>query len=371
MEMDEIMTPALVADLDAVEFNLRTMAEFFEGKPAKLRPHFKNHRVLQLADRQLAAGAAGLTCATLREAEILAGHGVEDILIANELVGEEKARKLAELASLPSVKSIKVAIDSRKGASDLARAARNKTGSQGKLAALIDIDIGLGRCGVAPGGPALELARHAAEEGLAIEGVMGYDGHLQAQPPSAERDEVVRRGSQALVDSAGLIRAAGILAPGALAPMVAPIVAPIVSTGGTGTYYVSGAYPGVTEIQAGSYLLMDTQYVTRGSVFHPSLTVLATVVSTRGSSHAVIDCGVKSISGERGLSEVKGLAGVKLKALHAEHGILEVAPDAGVRLSVGQKIELWVHYSDATVNLHSTLFGVRNGRVEEAYHIEH
>jgi D-serine deaminase-like pyridoxal phosphate-dependent protein len=187
---------------------------------------------------------------------------------------------------------------------------------------------------------------------------MGYDGQFQVMPPSPTRDELVRKGSKALVDSASLIEVAGI-----------PV--PIVSTGGTGTHAVSGEYPGITEIQAGSYLLMDTNYVERGSTFRRSLTVLATVISTRHPNHAVIDCGLKAISGERGLSTLKDMPAVSLKELHAEHGLLELQNDSQVPLEVGQKIELWVRYSDATVNLHTSLYGVRHGKVEEVFRIEH
>jgi 3-hydroxy-D-aspartate aldolase len=116
---------------------------------------------------------------------------------------------------------------------------------------------------------------------------------------------------------------------------------------------------------------MDTQYIERGATFQRSLTILASVISTRGSNHAVIDCGLKELSAERGLSTVKGLPGVTLKALHAEHGLLELDASLALPLEVGQKIELWVHYSDATVNLHSSLYGVRHGKVEEVFPIVH
>jgi D-serine deaminase-like pyridoxal phosphate-dependent protein len=202
------------------------------------------------------------------------------------------------------------------------------------------------------------MAKCAVAKGLRLRGIMGYDGHFQVMAPSPARDEQVRNGSQSLVDSAALIEGAGI-----------PVS--IVSTGGTGTHAVSGEYPGITEIQAGSYLLMDTIYVNRGASFRRSLTVLATVISTRGSGHVVIDCGVKAISGERGLPTVKDIPGVSLKALHAEHALLELDPGSQASLEVGQKIELWVLYSDATVNLHSALYGVRHGKVEEVFRIEH
>ena len=145
----------------------------------------------------------------------------------------------------------------------------------------------------------------------------------------------------------------------------------VVSTGGTGTYSVAGQYPGVTEIQAGSYLLMDNLYYARRAPFQRSLTVLASVVSKRGSNHAVIDCGVKELSAERGLSTLKDLPGITLATLHAEHGLLELDANASRPLAIGQRIELWVHYSDATVNLHSSLYGVRHGQIEEVFEIVH
>ena len=303
MNVEQIATPALLVDLDAMEFSLQKMAGFFADKPCKLRPHFKNHKVPLLAWKQLRAGAIGITCATLREAEILVHHGVDNILIANEIAGDTKAERLAELSRIASVI---VAIDNPSCIRDLARAQRN---CKSQIEVVVDIDIGLGRCGVAPGESALHLAMCAVAEGLKFRGIMGYDGHFQVMPPSPGRDELVCNGSKQLVDSAALIGSTGI-----------PVS--IVSTGGTGTHAVSGEYPGITEIQAGSYLLMDTIYVNRGASFRRSLTVLATVISTRGPGHAVIDCGVKAISGERGLSSVKDMPGISLTALHAEHGLL-------------------------------------------------
>jgi len=352
LNVRQIKTPALLVDLDAMESNLQRMAAFFVDKRAKLRPHFKNHKVPLLAWRQLRAGAIGITCATLREAEILVQHGVDNILIANEIVGEANAERLAQLSKYASVI---VAVDNCRSISDLVRAQRN---CKAEIEVLVDIDIGLGRCGVPPGDAALQLAKCAVAEGLKFRGLMGYDGHFQAMPPSPSRDELVCRGSQSLVDSAALIENAGI-----------PVS--IVSTGGTGTYAVSGGYAGITEIQAGSYLLMDTIYIDRGTSFRRSLTILTTVISVRGSGHAVVDCGLKAISSERGLPTVKDMPGVRVTALHAEHGLLEIQTDSATALEIGQRIELWVHYSDATVNLHSSLHGVRNGQVEEVFRIEH
>jgi D-serine deaminase-like pyridoxal phosphate-dependent protein len=352
MTIDELTTPALLVDLDAMESNLHAMAGYFANKPAKLRPHFKNHKSPMLAWKQIRAGAIGMTCATLREAEILVQHGVDNILIANEIAGETKSIALAELSRLAIVIA---AVDSVAAVRDLARAQRNR-GSQIKT--VIDVNIGLNRCGVPPGEEVLELAWSALDQGLEVCGIMGYDGHHQVLPPSEERDEQVRMGAECLVHSAELLRANRI-----------PV--DILSTGGTGTYNVAGVYPGVTEIQAGSYLLMDTLYQERGSKFRRSLSVLTTVLHSSAYGHAVVDCGLKAISSERGLPDVKDADEIELKALHAEHGLLHWNSGASNTLAVGQKLQLNVRYSDATLNLHSRLFGVRNGTIEEVFHIEH
>jgi len=351
MRIDEIDTPALLVDLDAMESNLNRMAAFFRERPAKLRPHFKNHKVPLLARRQLEAGAIGMTCATLREAEILVNNGVNSILIANEIAGENKIRQFADLSRQADVM---VAVDDERAVTEIACIARRR-GTP--LSVLIDINVGLNRCGVQPGEPARRLAQAVVAKGLRLRGLMGYEGHLQVFPQSEERDERIRVVAKSLVMSKTLIEHDG-----------TPVE--IVSTGGSGTYVVGGVFPGVTEIQAGSYLLMDTLYANRGSAFTRSLTVLATVISRPEPHRAVIDCGLKELSAERGLSVVKGTDGAELRALHAEHGLIEFQnPDA--RLELGQRIEVWVHYSDATVNLHQRMYGVRNGEVETIFQIEH
>lgn len=351
MHVHEIRTPALLVDLDAMESNLGRMAAFFRDKPARLRPHFKNHKVPLLAWKQLEAGAIGITCATLREAEILVRHGVRGILVANEISSEDKIHWFADLSRHADVI---VAVDDERVVAEMGCIARRLRAA---LSVVVDINVGLNRCGVQPGEPACRLARAAVENKLRLRGVMGYEGHLQAEPPGEERDRQVQAVGKMLVDSKELIESAG-------------IPAGIVSTGGTGTHAVAGVYPGVTEIQAGSYLLMDTMYVKRGSDFQRSLTVLTTVISHPEPGRAVVDCGMKALSAERGLSTVKDIEGVEVQALHAEHGLLAIR-NSTAGIEAGRKIELWVHYSDATVNLHNRMYGVRNGEVEEILTIEH
>jgi D-serine deaminase-like pyridoxal phosphate-dependent protein len=276
---------------------------------------------------------------------------MQSILIASEIAGESKVRQFADLSRHAD---LIVGVDSESVISEMARIGRDQKHS---LSILVDINVGLNRCGVLPGEPALRLAKLAVEKGVRFRGLMGYEGHLQALQPSRERDRLVRGVDKSLVDTRRLIEGEG-------------IAVEIVSTAGTGTYEIAGDFEGITEIQAGSYLLMDNMYLLRGSTYLRSLTLLATVISRPQRDRAVLDCGVKQLSGERGLSTVKGLEGVEVKALHAEHCLLEVTRP-NVRLEVGEKIELWVHYSDATVNLHNRMFGVRKGEVEEVFVIEH
>ncbi len=352
MKVQEIDTPALLVDLDAMEANLKKMAEYFAGRRSKARPHFKNHKAPALARKQMSSGAIGITCATLREAEILVEHEIPRVLIANEIADQAKLDRLAELSRRASVM---MAVDNDCMFPEMARVQRNRNM---QFEVVVDINIGLDRCGVPPGEAAVELAKSAARQGFKVRGIMGYDGHLQSQAPSEERDEQVRRGCRVLADSAALMEGSGI-----------PVE--VVSTGGTGTYSISGDCAGITDVQVGSYLLMDTRYMNLGAPFSRALTVLGTVVSKRDAAHAILDCGVKAISGERGLPELKGVEGAKLVALHAEHALIDILPDSLSGIEVGKKFEVWVQYSDATVNLHSRMYGVRNGEVEEVIKIQH
>lgn len=346
----DIETPALLVDLDAMEQNLQTMALFFRGRSSKLRPHFKNHRVVDLARRQIEHGASGITCARLWQAETLVHAGIGDILIANELAGDAPLRRFVELsAEAPVV----VAVDNAAVIKEIARLARDRRVT---TSVVVDIDLGLKRCGVPPGESAVALAKCVVEQGLRFRGIMGYEGHLQPLPPGPEKQSAVTQAMQALVRTKAQIEAAGI-----------PV--DIVSCGGTGDYAISASYPGITENQAGSYLLMDTWYAPFAPDFRPSLSVLATVISKTAGERIVVDAGVKAISGERGLPSVKGIPGLRLKALHAEHAPIEIV-ESGAAVDVGDKIEISVHYHDGTIQLHSAMYGIRDGKVERVFTIE-
>jgi D-serine deaminase-like pyridoxal phosphate-dependent protein len=349
-KISKLETPALLVDLPAMERNLATMSGFFRGRAAKLRPHFKNHRVLALADRQMAAGAIGLTCARLWQAEALVRHGIKEVLVANEIAGEGMIRRFVELSREAPVI---VAVDHPRIVDDLAFLAGR---DRGLLNVVVDMDLGLNRCGVPPGGAALELARQVVSKGLRFRGIMGYEGHLQPLPPGPAKVRSVQTAMEALADARKRIEGAGI-----------PVE--IVTCGGTGDFAVAGSYPGITEIQAGSYLLMDTWYAPFAPEFEVTLTVLATVVSKTPGKRLVVDAGVKAISGERGLPSVKGFERLRVKALHAEHAPIEMV-EGDVPVEVGDTLEILVQYHDGTINLHDRMFGVRNGIVEEVFTIE-
>jgi D-serine deaminase-like pyridoxal phosphate-dependent protein len=351
MDFDAIDTPALLVDLDTMERNQRRMVELFSGKLVRARPHFKNHRVLALADRQMASGAIGITCARLWQAERLIRHGIRDVLVANEIAGESMIRKFIELSR---VAPVIVGVDNPSTVDEMARLAGAERGS---LNLVVDFDLGLRRCGVVEPAAGLALARRIVESGMYFRGVMGYEGHLQPLTPGPEKERVVKEALAKLVSGKELIERDGI-----------PVE--IVSCGGTGDCIIVSNFLGVTEAQPGSYLLMDSWYEPFAPDFHPALTVLATVISRTGNGRLVLDAGVKAISGERGLPSIAGFDGLRLKALHAEHAPIEIVGETQAP-KVGEKVQIRVQYHDGTVHLHRQMYGIRNCRVEQVFRIEH
>ncbi|MBI4531270.1 MAG: DSD1 family PLP-dependent enzyme [Candidatus Latescibacteria bacterium] len=349
-----IDTPALVIDIDVMEANIAKMASFFRDRPANLRPHTKTPKTPAIAWKQIEAGAIGITCAKLGEAEVMADAGIRDILIANQVVAPEKIERLMEVAKRSDVI---VAVDSQKNIDDLAKAAR-ATGVDLKI--LVEVDIGMHRCGIDPGEPAVELTQHVCRsEGLRFVGVMGYEGHLVMTVNEEERRTTCREAMGLLTWTADEITRSG-------------IDVEIVSGGGTGTYKITGAYPGVTEVQAGSYVFNDGRYRTVegvGSDFGCALTLLTTVISRPKPDLAVIDAGMKAITKEFGLPQVVGLDGSELFHLSEEHGRITLNGTAQ-DLKIGDKIELLPSHGCTTINLHDRFYGVRHGKVEVMWPIE-
>ena len=345
----DIPTPALLVDVAALDRNIRRMAVFFADGPCKLRPHFKAHKTPEIARRQLAAGScSGITCATVAEAEAVASLCGE-VLIANEVVGPGKGDRVAALARGID---ITVAVDSPAGLDEIARAARHAGVVVGVL---VDVNVGQGRCGVMPGADALALARRVTDSGsVELRGLMGYEGHLQPVRSRAEREARTREAMRSLVETARLLLASGLRCT-------------VVSAGGTGTYDISGRIEGITEIQAGSYALMDTDYAGIGLPFEHAIAVVGTVISRPTRDRCVADCGHKSIAKDHGNPVVKGVDGAAVTALNDEHAVIALQP--GASFEIGDRIRLLPSHVDPTVNLHDVFFAMDGDRVMDIWPI--
>jgi D-serine deaminase-like pyridoxal phosphate-dependent protein len=349
--VQEIDTPALILDLDDLEYNLQTMSQFFAGKNVGLRPHSKTHKCPQIAIRQIAAGAIGITCAKLGEAEVMARAGIKNILIANQIRGAVKLRRLVELAGSCN---LMVAVDDEEGVRELSAVCHAAGVNVGVL---VEVNIGMGRCGVEPGEPTLALARHViAQPGLTFEGLMGYEGHLVLIPDLQERSEKVAAAISLLKSSKELLESHGI-----------PVG--IVSGGGTGTYDLTAGCEPVTEIQAGSYVFMDSTYLNIRPEFRVSLTMLTSVVSRPEPGHLVLDAGLKTITKEFGLPVLMGVEGATIRYVSEEHTVVDLANPANVHLKPGDKVFLMPSHCCTTTNLHNTLHVVRNGRLIDLWPI--
>jgi D-serine deaminase-like pyridoxal phosphate-dependent protein len=368
LRKNDLDTPALVLDLPAMERNITRMAQYFQGKRARLRPHAKVHKCPIIARLQVEAGAIGITCAKISEAEVMAQWGIKDILVANELVGPKKIRRAVELSDLCN---LTVAVDNAGNACELSREAEYRGR---KLNVLVDINLGgvggpkdlvercgnrgvLDRCGVFPGKPALELAQEIVKlPGLHFAGLMGYEGGVRGYVDYKSRKEACHAALALVIETKELLEAHG-------------IESETVSAGGTSTYSITGNYPGITEVQPGSYVLMDTPLASmEGIDFEYAVTVLTTVISRPYQEKAILDVGRKGITHEGGMPIVKGIEGARLVMLNLEHGHLILDQEAhGLRL--GDKIELLPADVDTVVNLYDKYMVVKDEVLEDQWPI--
>jgi len=350
--LSEIDTPALLLRRPQLERNVAKMADRFRDAPVRLRPHFKSNKCVHIARLQLEAGAVGMTCAKLGEAEVLADGGVTDILIANQIVGPIKIARLIELRRRADVM---VAVDDAGNVAALSVAA---TAANVELRVLVEIDVGMGRCGVRPGEPALALARAVAgSPALRFMGFQTYEGHLQAVTPFEDRQRRVLADMAKAVRTRRLVEGAGL-----------PVA--IVSGVGTGTHTISGFITGIDELQVGSYATMDAAYARVGGAdFENALSVLATVISRPAADVAIVDVGLESITPEFGLPRVQ-IDGAEYTEFHEEHGTVILSGTAR-ELRVGDKIELTPSHGCTTCNLYDVMHVLdRNDRFVELWPIE-
>jgi 3-hydroxy-D-aspartate aldolase len=353
----EIETPALIVDLDAFDRNIAKMAEFARAAGVRVRPHAKTHKSAAIALRQIAHGAVGQCVQKVGEAEALVRGGVRDVLVSNQVVGERKLRRLAALAQDAT---IALCFDAPEQVDAASRVAKD---FGVELGGLVEIEVGMERCGVAPGRDAAALARRIADApNLKFRGLQAYHGRAQHLATYQERAQAVAFAIDAVHET---LRA---LADDNLA-------CEIVGGAGTGTFAIEAASGVYTELQVGSYVFMDTDYARIGgknggryTEFEHSLFVLASVISVPAADRAIVDAGLKSYSAEKGPPWVHGRDDVEVTGVSDEHGKLKVGPGAR-RLSLGEKVWLIPGHCDPTVNLHDWYVGVRNGRVEALWPI--
>ena len=344
-------TPSLLLDGSALKANIQRMAAYFAQRPCKLRPHFKSHKCTTIAKLQMEAGAVGITCAKLGEAEAVADAGIRNILIANQIVGPLKIRRLIELCRRADPMVAVDSADNVKMLSEMVLAAGVKLG------VLVEVDVGMGRCGAAPGQPALELARLvAASAGLRFEGLQGYEGHCVDLRDEKERTDKTRASLKALVETRRLIERSGLRVN-------------LVSGGGTGTYTLTGDCEGVDELQAGSYAAMDWWYGDIRPEFQQAMSILTTVVSRPKPGVVIIDVGRKGVGAEWGAPRVKNLPGSQVASYGSEeHMIISVPPNAATK--IGDRLEIIPSHGCTTSNLYSEFVIHENGLVTDRWPIE-
>jgi D-serine deaminase-like pyridoxal phosphate-dependent protein len=327
VHVDDLQTPALLVDADAFDHNLATMAKALPG--ARLRPHVKAHKCTSLARRQADAGHLGFTCATIREVEGMAAAGLgDDLLLANEVVD---ARRLGKLVA-DGLARVTLAVDSQ--------ATIDAAVAGGVTEVVIDVNVGMPRCGCAPE-DAGRLADAARAAGLEVRGVMGYEGHLVGLEDRSARTDGVADSMRQLLEAHAATGGG------------------LVSAGGTGTYDIN---TWATEIQAGSYALMDTAYAKLDLPFKHALTIVATVISV-SPGYAVADCGLKALGMDHGNPDIEGAT---VFFCSDEH--VTFIPDGSVR--VGDRIVVRPAHVDPTIALHERMHLVAGGEVVETWPVD-
>lgn len=349
IKREQIETPALVIDLDILDRNISIMADFMKDKRAKLRPHFKTHKCPAISHKQISAGAIGITCAKLGEAQVLVQSGIKDVLIANQVVDPVKIFRLAALADDEA--KITVAVDDPDNISALSNAV-SEIGST--VYVLVEIDVGMKRCGVNTPDEALDLAGKIVDsKGLVFEGIQAYEGHLQNMPDIEDR----RRGVKEMEGKVGEIKEV-------LEKRGIPVKE--ISGAGTGTYSITADNTIWTEIQAGSYVFMDVAYNKIAVDFQNSLSVLTQVIHKR-PGYAVTDAGMKVCTVDHGMPEIKNFPELEVYgSMSEEHGTIIDEKD---ELEMLQKIEYIPGHCCTTVNLHDRYYCVRRGLLEGVWPI--
>ena len=357
MFIADLETPAIVVDLDVMERNISRMAEYCRSHNLRLRPHTKSHKIPELAKRQLAQAANGITVAKIGEAAVMLDAGITDILIAYPIIGTGKAEKLADLATRAD---ITVSLDSVAVAQAISEEAKKR---DARVGILVELDVGFHRCGVTNEDEVLTVARAVADlPGLKFKGLMFFPGHLQV--PEKERAELRVSVNDFLGASLAKLEDAGL-----------PVT--VVSGGSTPTAREGHLFTGVNEIRPGMYIFNDRNMVSVGvaSLEDCALSVITTVVSTSVPGRAIVDAGSKTLSsdthqvtGGKGFGMVKTDPDAEVERLSEEHGNLNIARSTRA-YRIGERLEIIPNHVCTTVNMHNQIYGVRGGRVESVWEV--
>ena len=358
MHVSELDTPALLIDLDIMEHNLRRVAEYTRTHGLRLRPHTKTHKVPEIGRKQLASGAVGLTVAKVSEAEVMLEAQPSDLLIAYPVVGRTKCERLMPIAKKTQVT---VSLDSLIAAKQLSETTQQAHVNLGILA---EVDVGLGRVGVAPGQELLQLAQGIEKlPGLNFEGIAFFPGHIR---PSVEN------GEEALQQLGQLIQS--ILTDFEQAG----IEVRVVSGGSTPTLFHSHKLPGLNEIRPGTYVYNDMNTVVSGEceVEDCAVSILMTVISTAKKGRMIVDGGSKTFSSDRLIGSKAVTFGRVVEApdsvfynMNEEHGFIDIG-QADRTFSVGDQVRIIPNHVCPAVNLHERVYGIRNDEVEQVWQVE-
>lgn len=355
----QIPTPALVVDLDAFGRNVERMAQRAAAAGLALRPHAKSHKSATIGSRQIQAGAIGLCCVKLGEAEALTEAGLGGLLITSPIVGNDAAGRAAALARVDP--NLLLVVDHKEQVEALAVAA---SAAGVCLSVMIDIDVGLGRTGVATPAAAVALAEHiASRASLHLAGVQGYGGHWQHIVGLAERRNAVESGMTRLTETVEALRGDGYRVP-------------IVTGGGTGTFAADAALRVLNEVQPGSYIFMDNQYRDAlgndaDGAFEQSLFVQAQVISVNQEEWVTVDAGLKAFAtdGPEPRPTGKRFGGSRYFYFGDEHGGL-MRPSGGPPVMLGERVEFIPPHCDPTVDRYDVMFFVRGDVLIEIAPIE-
>ncbi|HET9177958.1 MAG TPA: alanine racemase [Terriglobia bacterium] len=357
MNYQELPTPALTIDLDILECNLDRMAGYCREHSIGLRPHTKTHKVPEVGRMQVERGAVGLTVAKVGEAEVMAGAGLDDILIAFPIWGEEKLRRIASIAR---DRNILLSLDNEATAEGLSRAA---SAAGATVGVLVEFDVGMRRCGVEAGPAALELARKITRmPGLKFKGLMLYPGNIWGM--DVDRKQIAKQVAERIEMTLEPFRQAG-------------MEVEIVSGGSTPSAFLTDRIPGVTEIRPGTYVYNDLNTFYQGAcrLEDCAARVVATVVSTAVPERAMIDAGSKTLSADalgsgpaKGHGYVVEVPDAALIKLNEEHGHLDIT-NSSHKFHVGEVVTVIPNHVCTCVNMHDEVFLVRKGQVEGSWKV--